>query len=391
VRTLRTKGKYLDGHGLLLNVVGPDQRYWMFRYKRDGRERTMSLGNADLTSLSEARQRHREARAQLARGIDPLGEREAAREASKARQAARSFAQAAAAYIDAHRAAWRGRGEEYWRQSLTDHAFPVFGATPVAEVTTEDVLAALVPIWTTKSVTATILRSRIELVLSYAKSRGWRDGENVARWRDHLANLLPKPTKVHRVAHRPALAWAEAPAFMARLAGENSMAARCLAFCILTATRCGEASAARWSEIDLGTATWTIPAARMKAGREHRVALSDAAIAILRGVAGVRLEDLVFPSSKQGRPVVNTTLRVLLARLAPGVTVHGFRSTFRDWAADTGKPGDLAEAALAHVAGNAVVRAYQRSDLLDARRGLMAEWSAYLMRAPAEVVPLFAA
>jgi integrase len=386
LRTLRAKGKYLDGHGLLLTVVGPEQRYWMFRYRRDGRERTMSLGNAEALGLAEARKLHAEARAQLARGIDPL----AAREQAKAAQAPSvSFQAAARAYIEAHRAAWKGRGEEHWRQSLTDHAFPVLGAKPVGDVTTDDVLAVLTPIWTTKSVTAVILRSRIELVLSYAKSRGWRSGENVARWRDHLANLLAKPTKVHRVVHRPALPWAEAPAFMARLSGEPTMAARCLAFAILTATRAGEASGARWSEIDLGTATWTIPPERMKAGKEHRVALSDAAIAILQEMAEVRLDDHVFPGGKQGRPVADTTLREQLARLSPGVTVHGFRSTFRDWCADTGQPGDLAEVALAHVSGNAVQRAYQRSDMLEARRGLMVAWASYLTKS-AKVVRLAA-
>jgi integrase len=255
-------------------------------------------------------------------------------------------------------------------------------------VTTEDVLAALTPIWTAKSVTAVIVRSRIEFVLSYAKSRGWRSGENVARWRDHLANLLPKAAKVHRVEHRPALPWTTAPAFMARLASEDSVAARCLGFCILTAVRCGEASGARWLEIDLGTATWTIPAGRMKGGKEHRVALSDAALAILREMAQARVDDLVFPGGKRDRSVASTTLRELLARLSPGVTVHGFRSCFRDWCADTGKPGDLAEAALAHVTGNQVQRAYQRSDLLEARRPLLNAWADFLTREPARVVPL---
>jgi integrase len=391
VRGLRTKGKYLDGHGLILNVVAPDQRYWMFRYRRDGRERTMSLGDAELIGLVTARQRHQEARARLACGIDPLAERQAAKAASQARQTACSFAQAAEAYIVAHKAAWRGRSEEHWRQSLTDHAFPVFGAKPVGEVTTEDVLAALTPIWTAKPVTAVIVRSRIELVLSYAKSRGWRSGENAARWRDHLANLLARPAKVHRVAHRPALPWAEVPAFMARLAAESSMAGKALAFCILTAARSGEACGARWAEIDVGTATWTIPAERTKTGREHRVALSDPALAILSGMAALRVDDWVFPGSKRGRPVTGTTLRVLLTKLVPGVTVHGFRSTFRDWAADRGTPFEVAEAALAHVTGNAVVQAYQRSDLLDARRRLMREWGEFLTRPPAEVVPLRAA
>jgi integrase len=397
VRGLRAKGKYLDGHGLMLNVVAPDQRYWMFRFKRQGRDRIMSLGNADVMSLAEAREAHRAARVLLDKGINPLDvKQEKAQRAKAQRQKAVTFSAAAEAYIVAHRAGWRGRGERYWRNSLAVHVMPVFGAKPVGNVGVEDVLKALQPLWTTRTVTATILRSRIELVLDHAKARGWRpaDAANPATWRGNLKSLLPPPAKVHRVSHQAALAWQEAPALLARLceASDGSMAERCLALVILTVVRNAEARGARWSEIDMAERTWTIPAQRMKGGRrEHRVPLSDAAMAILSALDEVRTGDVVF-FGPQGRPLSHNTMLDVLRRLGhPGITVHGFRSSFRDWAADTGKPSDLAEAALAHVVGNAVARAYQRSDLLDARRVLMQQWADYLTREAAQVVTLRAA
>jgi integrase len=386
VRSARTKGKLFDGHGLILNVVAPDQRYWMFRFKRDGRERTMSLGNADVIGLAEARQMHQEARAALARGFDPLAERQAAQAASRAREEARSFAAAALAYIDAHKAGWRGRGEQYWRQSLTDYTFPVFGAKPVADVTTDDVRGALQPIWETKTVTAKILRNRIELILDYAGARGWREGENPARWRGNLKSLLPPPAKVHRTRHRQSLAWADAPALMASLREMGSMTARALAFLMLTGVRSSEARGARWSEIDLDQKLWVIPSQRMKGGGlEHRVPLS--ALGVLAEAAEVRTGDIVFWG--RAGEIDSGTLLVLLQRLAPGVTVHGFRSTFRDWCADHGQPADLAEMALAHTVGSAVERAYRRSDVLKRRRALMDAWAQFLAGG-AEVIRLVA-
>jgi integrase len=387
VRSQRTKGKYLDGHGLILMVVAPDQRYWVFRWRRDGRERTMSLGNADVIGLAEARQRHAEARAQVLRGADPLAERRAAREASQARCKAPTFGAAAVAYIEAHRAGWRGRGEGYWRQSLTDHAFPVFGETLVAKVTTADVLAALQPIWATKTVTAKILRNRIELVLDYAKGRGWREGENPARWRGNLKSLLPPPAKVHRTRHRQALPWSDAPVLMASLREIGSMTARALMFLMLTGVRSSEARGARWSEIDLDQKVWVIPADRMKGGgAEHRVPLSESALAVLAEVAEVRTGDIVFWG--RAGEIDSCTLLVLLQRLAPGVTVHGMRSCFRDWCADHGQPADLAEMALAHTVGSAVERSYRRSDVLERRRTLMEQWARFLFPTEAVVVPI---
>jgi integrase len=305
--------------------------------------------------------------------------------ASQARQEAPTFAAAALAYIEAHKAGWRGRGEGYWRQSLTDYAFPVFGEKLVGSVTTDDVRAALQPIWVTKSVTAKILRNRIELVLDYAKGRGWREGENPARWRGNLKSMLPPPGKVHRTVHRQSLAWSEAPALMASLRETGSMTARALMFLVLTGVRSSEARGARWSEIDLDQKVWVIPAERMKGGGlEHRVPLSESALAVLGEAAEVRTGDIVF-WGRTGE-IDSGTLLVLLQRLAPGVTVHGFRSTFRDWCADHGQPADLAEMALAHTVGSAVERAYRRSDVLKRRRGLMDAWATFLTREPVVVL-----
>jgi integrase len=388
VRALRAPGKYADGHGLFLHVVEPNRRYWIFRYQRAGRERVMSLGSADDISLADARTQHAKERAILLAGADPLGERERAREAQ--RQRTHSFAEVAETCITAHQAGWRApRNPDHWRQSLRDYVLPRFGAKPVAEVGIEDVLKALRPIWTTKSQTASRLRGRLEVIIDYAIAMGWRDGPNPALWRGGLKSLLPPPTKVHEVEHYAALDWREAPALMAELRErERGMGGLALAFLILTATRNSEVRGAAWSEIDLEQRAWTIPASRMKTGKIHRVPLSESAMDLLRGLVRTELS-LVFFGRSPGRPMGRETMKLALARLGhPDITVHGFRSTFRDWCADTGKAADIAEAALAHAAGNAVVQAYARSDLFERRRALMDAWAAYLMQPPAKVVPL---
>jgi integrase len=387
----RVPGHYTDGNGLVLHVVAPSRRYWVFRYKRDGRERSMALGNADLLSLAEARKLHAEARLLLARGVDPL---DARRQAKAQRAKTISFSDAASAFIDAHRSSWRGRGASQWRQCMADHVLPVFGRKPVGDVSIEDVLRALRPIWQTRTPTAVIVRSRIEMVLDYARAHGWRaaDAGNPATWRGNLRSLLPPPARLHTVAHHAALPWRDAPALFDRLRAESSIAARCLCFLMLTAVRSSEASGARWDEIDPDAAVWTIPASRMKMKKLHRVPLSEPACGILRELAKLRLCDLVFYGHKArrvGAPMCGASLKAVLRRLGHGdVTVHGMRSTFRDWCADTGKSWDLAEQALAHVTGSAVERAYRRSDLLDARRVLMQQWADFLTREPAQVVPL---
>jgi integrase len=387
VKGLTRNGRYTDGAGLFLDVRG-GSRAWVYRYQLDKRERLMSLGSASAITLAEARQAHATARSFVLRGIDPLAQRQAVQVGSRSEDEAHSFAQAAETYIAAHRASWRGRTEEHWTRSLTAYALPIFGQKPVGGINREDILRAIEPIWTAKPITASNVRNRIELVLDYAIARGWRSGENPARWKGGLKALLPAKAKFHSTTHRPALAWAVAPGFMAALMAQDGMPALCLAFCILTAARSGEARGATWDEIDLERAVWTIPGNRMKANKAHTVPLSEQAVNILQELQGLRTGDLVFFGVRRGTRLVDDTLLDLLQRLHPGVTVHGFRSTFSTWAADHRQDATLVETSLAHTVGNAVARAYQRSDLLEARRVLMQQWADFLTREPAQVVPL---
>ncbi len=402
VRTAKP-GRYGDGAGLYLLVRGAESRFWLFRYTREGKMREMGLGPASgpsVVSLANARMKARKLHDMVREGFDPLLEREAAREA-KAAQAKlaeirlMTFRDVAGAYIAAHEASWRNaKHRQQWSNTLETYAHPILGDLPVADVDTGAVMRVLEPIWREKAETASRLRGRIELVLYYAKARGWRDGENPARWRGHVANMLPKRSKVQPVEHHAALPWREIGTFMVDLADQEGLGALALRFTILTAARTGEAIEARWTEIDMTAGVWTVPAARMKAGREHRVPLSDAVLAVLREVAPLRDDargGWIFPGARTGRPLSNMAFLMLLRRMKRGdLTAHGFRSTFRDWAAETGQPADVAEAALAHTLGNKVQAAYQRGDLLERRRKLMDTWTAFCAR-PAitgDVVPL---
>jgi integrase len=392
VASQRTPGVYTDGHGLALVVLTPERRHWQFRYRAGGKARVMSLGNADVVTLAAARQAHLAARAKLAQGIDPLAERHAARapQVDQEPKPVPCFERVAQLYIAAHEPAWRSRQHRWqWRQTVEEIACPVIGQTPVDRIVTGDVLKVLEPIWQRTPETASRLRGRIEVILDYARARGWRDGPNPASWKGNLAHLLPSPTKLRPVVHHAALPWREAPAFMAKLlAMTGSMGALALAFAILTAARSGEVRMATWDEIDFQAALWTVPAARMKADRAHRVPLSETALTLLRPLAEARQNALMFPGPS-GAALSDMTLTAVLRRMGRGdLTAHGFRSTFRDWAADTGRSADAAEAALAHMPASKVVAAYARSDLLDLRRGVMADWAAYLTRPPAAVVPL---
>ena len=330
MRGLTAPGKYSDGQGLILHVVTADRRNWIFRYMRAGKDRAMGLGSAAVVSLDEAREKAQAARKLLAAGDRPDRRRHAEQAAAQAQQAARvSFAEAAALYIAAHEAGWRIRatgsnGATHW----TAYAEPVIGAVPVAEIDANMVLRVLQPIWTTKPETASRVRSRIEMVLDYATARGWRSGTNPAIWRGNLKLMLPAKAKVRAVKHHAALDWREMPAFMAELRERDGMGARALEFAILTAARSGEVRGARWSEINLDRAVWTIPAARMKAGREHRVPLTEAALAILTAQAAVRDDSgLIFHGHRHGTPMSDMTLSAVLIRMGHGgVTVHGFRS-----------------------------------------------------------------
>ena len=397
-------GRYGDGGGLYLLVRSPEARYWLFRYRREGKMREMGLGPAagpSAVSLATARAKARTLHDAIREGRDPLADRDAAAVAAKAaaQQAearAKTFRDVTALYLDAHEVGWRNEKHRWqWRQTLEAHAFPHMADLPVAEVTTAHVMAALEPIWRSKRETAGRLRGRIESVLDYAKAREWRTGENPARWRGHIANMLPALGKAQRVQHLAALPWAEIGGFMAELRDESGMAARALEFTILTAGRSGEILGARWSEIDMAAAVWTVPAARMKAGREHRVPLCDPALAILRTLMPPRdaeRDDWVFPGPKAGKPLSNMAMLMLLRRMGRGdLTAHGFRSTFRDWVAErTAYPREVAEAALAHTLSDKVEAAYRRGDLMDKRRRLMDDWAVFCGRAATagDVIPM---
>jgi integrase len=382
VRTLRAPGRYLDGKGLILHVATPERRRWVFRYWRAGRERQLTLGDADLIGLGEARRRHTEARAMLARGIDPLDEKHAGQDKPEGHR----FAAVAETYIQAHEAGWKNpKHRQQWRNTLASYAYPVIGAREVAEITVNDVLAVLAPLWESRPETASRLRGRIEIILSYAKTRHWRAGENPAAWRDNLKLLLPAKSKVRPVKHHPALPWSEAPAFLRRLTeADTGMGSRALRFAIYTAARSGEVRGARWEEIDMSSspgaaALWCVPGARMKGGRQHRVPLSDAACGLLEPLARLRQGSLIFPGRDGETPLSDMTLTAVLRRMQRhDLTAHGFRSTFSTWAADQGEEAALVESALAHVQGDKVAAAYQRSDRFEQRRGLMQRWSDYL-------------
>jgi integrase len=330
--------------------------------------------------LDEAlpRQRAYECRGALYAGNNPVEMRQTKRaERVLAAAKAMTFATAAEQYIRGQAAGWRGpRQEEQWRQSLTDHAFPVIGKLPVMAIDTALVLRVLEPIWQTKTETANGVRGRIEAVLDWAKTRELRQGENPARWRGHLENLLSKRSKVRRVEHHKALPFAEIGFLMTELRAQQGIAARALEFTILTAARTGEALGARWSEIDLSGRVWTIPAERMKKGdKEHRVPSSDAALTVLGAMADIRVDEYVFPGRSKG-PLGQMAMRRVLGSLRGDISVHGFRSTFRDWAAETtAYPREVAEMALAHAVGNHVEAAYRRGDLFEKRRALMQDWA----------------
>lgn len=379
VNALKREGLYPDGAGLYLQVTGTGAKSWIFRYKISGRARDMGLGPLSTIGLAQARDLAAECRRQRLAGLDPIEVRKNERAKQKLEAAkATTFDQARDAYIAAHTTAWRNaKHRAQWMSTLTTYASPVIGSVSVQDVDTALVMKILEPIWSTKTETASRVRGRIESILDWAKARGLRTGENPARWRGHLQNLLPRRSKVQRVRHHPALPYAEMPTFTALLRTREGVTAQALEFTILTVARTGEALGARWPEINLKAALWTVPASRMKSGREHRVPLSPRAVAILKELAKTRTNDFVFPGLKPGRPLSNMALLMLLRDIGHGhVTVHGFRSSFRDWAAEkTDFAGEVAEAALAHVIGDQVEAAYRRGDLFEKRRELMNAWA----------------
>ena len=377
----KRRGYYGDGGGLFLQVSVSGSKSWVFRFKEAGKLHEMGLGATHTIGLAEARERARECRRLRLDGIDPIEARKVARaQARLAAAKAVTFKNCAERYIASHQAGWRSLAHAaQWPSTLGRYVYPVFGSLPVQAIDVGLVLRALEPIWTAKPETAGRVRGRIESVLDWATSRGYRQGDNPARWRGHLENLLPTKSKVRRVKHHAALPYAEIGEFIAQLKQQEGVAAQALEFTILTAGRTGEVIGSRWSEISLAERLWTIPAERMKSGKEHRVPLSDAARAILEQMQAIRQDDFVFPGGKTKRPISNMAMAMTLRRMGrDDLTVHGFRSTFRDWAAErTDVPREVAEMALAHAVGDKVEAAYRRGDLFEKRRQLMDAWSRF--------------
>lgn len=394
VANTKAPGYYPDGAGLYLQVSPAITKSWIFRYTLSGKAREMGLGPLHTISLADARQKAAEARRLLLDGLDPIEVRDSKR-ANQALSAARAltFDQCAEAYIKAHRSGWKNEKHiEQWQNTLRDYCGPVIGSLPVHLVDTGKVVEVLEPIWSTKNETATRLRGRIEKILDWATVRSYRSGDNPARWRGHLDNLLARIEKRKRVNHHPALAFNEMGEFMVALRAQEGITADALELLILTATRTGEVIGAKWDEFDMDAALWTIPAERMKAYREHRVPLSTQAMKLLNGLLKKRQGDFVFPGRKKKKPLSNMAMLTQLKRMGKtNITVHGFRSTFRDWAAEcTNYPREVCEMALAHTVSDQVEAAYRRGDLFEKRRMLMEDWAKHcdIIKQPGKVVSI---
>lgn len=370
VKAEKASGRHSDGGGLYLWISPSGSKSWLFMWARDGKRREMGLGAYPTVSLAKARVRAADCRSAVEEGRDPIAE--------KAKEAEPTFGECADKYITTIKSEWRNAKHEYqWNQTLTSFCESI-RPRRVSTITTEHVLEVLSPIWQTKAETASRLRGRIERVLEFAKVKGWRSGENPAAWRGNLRNLLPKRQRLQR-GHQPAMPYAEIPAFTARLRRAEAMAARALEFTILTVARSGETLGARWKEIDFKGKLWNVPKERMKAGAPHTVPLSVEALAILETLHKQRQGEFVFTRDGEN-PLSNMAMMMLLRRMKQTeITVHGFRSGFRDWCGDaTSFPREVAEAALAHKVGDETERAYRRSDALEKRRKLMQAWADYL-------------
>jgi integrase len=376
IKSLTKTGRYADGGGLHLQVDAPragvngsaHRRSWLFRYMLNGRARSMGLGPYPEVSLAEAREKAFECRRLCVRGIDPIG--------SRAKPSGMTFQSCAEAYVSSHGSGWRSDTHKaQWAASLRDYINPVIGAMPVQTIDTALVMKVLKPIWDSRAETGSRIRGRIEAVLDWATAHGYRQGDNPARWRGHLDKLLPHRSKVRAVKHHEALPYSALPKFLVTLRDEATLSARALEFIILTAARTSEVIEAAWAEVNLAEKVWIVPAARMKSGREHRVPLSGAAMALLKSGP--------FLFQRSDRPLSKSAIPMMLERMGLNITVHGFRSTFRDWAAEqTDFPSEVVEMALAHAVGDKTEAAYRRGDLFDKRRRLMDAWAEFCEKTP---------
>lgn len=381
VQRLSAPGMHFVGTvaGLALQVLPTGGRTWVLRMTVGAKRRDMGLGGYPAVTLAGACKAAREARDKVREGIDPIEQARAGRTTRKASQAAeQTFRQCAESYMKTHRAGWKSaKHAQQWANSLEQHAYPIIGELLVHDVSLPHVMRVLEPIWTTTNETAVRVRGRMELVLDWAAARGYRSKENPARWRGYLDKLLPKPSKVNNAAHHRALPATGMGAFMVKLRAAEGMGARALEFAILTAARSGEVRGATWAEIDREARAWIVPAARMKAGKEHRVPLSGAAVALLDALPVIAGAELVFPAQRGGA-LSDMTLSAVLRRMDVPAVPHGFRSTFRDWVAErTAYPGEMAEMALAHAINDKVEAAYRRGDMFERRRTMMAEWAEF--------------
>lgn len=377
VTTLTKPGRHGDGDGLYLVIDPSGARRWLFLFRWQGKLKEMGLGGVSTVSLAEARDKAADARKQVKAGINPI---EAKREAEAAAEAGKTFGQFADELVEDIKDGFRNEKHKWqWSHTLKTYAASL-RPVPIDAVSTEHVLDVLKPLWSTKQETAARLRGRIERVLDAAKAKGIRTGDNPARWRGHLDHLLPRRQKLQR-GHHPAMPYLDVPDFVVDLRKRDATAALALELTILCASRSGEVLGATWGEFDRKAKVWTIPGKRMKAGLEHRVPLTERALAILDAAEKMKQNEYVFPGARKGKPLSNMAMANLLKKRMKheGLTVHGFRSSFRDWAGEcTAFPRDVAEAALAHVVGDETERAYRRGDALAKRRKLMDAWARYI-------------
>jgi integrase len=394
VLRLQKRGLHADGAGLYLRVADGGSRNWIFRYARHGRTHDMGLGSVHALSLADAREVAAAGRKLLAQGVDPIRHRDTERASQRVATAkAVTFKQCAEAFIASHEVGWSNpRHRQQWRNTLEQHVYPLLGSIPVSEIDVALVMRVIEPLWRTRTETASRVRGRIESILDWAKVSGYRLGENPARWRGHLDHLLPARSKVRAVKHHAAVPYAEVATFMRALRRHEDVAVRAVEFLVLTAARLGEVLEATWAEVDLTGKVWIVPAARMKAGKEHRVPLANRALAIIEQMQSVQCSNYIFPGAREGRPWSSGTLLGRVKQIGGvAATLHGFRSSFRDWAAErTNFPREVAELALAHAIPGAVEAAYRRGDLFEKRRKLMDAWAEFCAKpsASGSVVPI---